>query len=338
MAVYTKLSQSDIDIFLAAYDAGELISFKGIAEGVTNTNYLLSISPEPHVTKHHILTLFEQNFNAADLPFFMDLTEYLSDKGIVCPRPIHNKSGGVIGEIKGKPAVLIEFLQGHGNPHITPEHTYLVGEMVASLHLATAGFTQTRANNLSISGLRNLFAGFCDRADEINTGLSSEIGTELEFLAKNFPRNLPQGVVHTDIFPDNVFFIDGNTYNPRISGIIDFYFSCTDYFAYDLAIVLNAWCFNSAHGFEPARADALFRGYNRVRRITEEEKDAMNILVRAAAMRFLVTRSFDWLNRVDGVLVNVKDPKEYLHKLQFWREYASTSPFSFGSGDNDISG
>jgi homoserine kinase type II len=319
MAVYTQLSDTDIKDFLSAYNVGELKSFKGIAEGISNTKYLLTANHESQTT-NYILTLFEKNFNAADLPFFMSLTEHLANKGIACPRPIHNKNNKAIGAIKGKPAILIEFLHGQGNPHITPEHTYQVGAMSAKLHLATQDFPQTRANDLSISHLQNMFVGFRDHANEINVGLKQEIETELDFLAKNFPKNLPSGIVHTDIFPDNVFFIDGNTVQPELSGIIDFYFSCTDFWMYDLAVTLNAWCFNSAHDFEPARATALFNGYNSIRQITEQEKNALNILARAAAMRFLCTRAHDWLNPVDGALVNRKDPMEYVKKLRFWQE------------------
>lgn len=319
MAVYTQLSESDIGSFLALYDVGKLESFKGIAEGVSNTNYLLLTKQESR-NINCILTLFEENFNSADLPFFMSLTEHLADNGVVCPRPVYNKSGEVIGNIKGRPAVLIEFLQGRGNPHITPQHLRLVGELVAKLHLATASFKQRRENALSLTGLQKMFAGFSDRVDEIQIGLRNELEDEFAFLTKNFPKDLPAGIVHTDIFPDNVFFIDGNTDRPELSGIIDFYFSCHDFYMYDLMIVLNAWCFNSAHEFVHERAHALFQGYNSLRKITTLEKKAMNILARAASMRFLMTRSRDRLSNNDGALVNKKDPMEYVKKLHFWQD------------------
>ncbi len=319
MAVYTQLSQSDIIAFLVGYDFGELVSFKGIAEGVSNTNYLLAVNRKSKIT-NYILTIFEQNFNAADLPFFMNLTEHLANKGIACPNPIHNKSGVIIGDIKGKLAVMIEFLQGRGNPHITPRHLQLVGELTAKLHIATQDFSQKRENELSLAGLKKLFAGMDRRVDEIKIGLEKEIVAELEFLEKNLPKDLPSGVVHTDIFPDNVFFVDGNTDQPELSGIIDFYFSCNDFYIYDLMIVLNAWCFDAANQFVPARAKALFESYNKIRPITQAEKAAMTILVRLAAMRFLLTRCGAWLNRVDGALVNIKDPMEYWQKLEFYRK------------------
>ncbi len=319
MAVYTQLSHADIASFLAGYNVGELVSFKGIAEGVTNTNYLLTANYEL-VTTNYILTIFEENFLAVDLPFFMHLTSHLADKGIVCPHPIKNKDSAVIGNIKGKPAVLIEFLQGRGNPHITPRHLELVGELVAKLHIATQDFLQKQENSLGFSGFKKLFAGMRGRIDEIRSGLEKEISDELEFLAQNLPENLPAGIVHTDIFPDNVFFIDGNTDQPELSGIIDFYFSSYDFYMYDLMIVMNAWCFDSAHQFVAERAQALLDSYNKIRPITQVEKDAMPILGRLAAMRFLLTRSNAWLNRVDGALVNIKDPMEYWKKLRFYQD------------------
>ena len=196
----------------------------------------------------------------------------------------------------------------------------MVGELVANLHLATGSFKQKRENSLSLAGLKNMFAGFSNKADKIQVDLRQELEDEFMFLMKSYPKDLPAGIVHTDIFPDNVFFIDGNTDQPELSGIIDFYFSCYDFYMYDLMIVVNAWCFNSAHEFLPERASALFKGYNSLRKITLEEKEAMNILARGAAMRFLMTRARDWLDNNEGALVNKKDPMEYVKKLHFWQK------------------
>lgn len=317
MAVYTQLSHAEISDFLADYEVGELVDFKGIAEGVSNTNYLLTTSNQQLTTKY-ILTIFEKNFNENELPFFMDLTEYLADYGIPCPRPIHSRTGTIIGKIKNKPAVLVEFLQGAGNPEISEKHLELLGEMVAKFHLATKDFKQERANSLSLSGVQKLFEKSRERVPEIEENLENEIAGELEFLAKNLPQNLPKGIIHADIFPDNVFF----STNPlQVTGIIDFYFSCTDFFAYELAIILNAWCFDTQHKFVPARADALINSYNKIRLLNDAEKNALPILTRVASMRFLVTRADAWLNRSEGALVNVKDPMEYVEKLRFWQNY-----------------
>lgn len=318
MAVYTQLSKSEIEDFLSGYNAGSLTSFKGIAEGVSNTNYLLTVSSSSAPSNtNYILTMFEENFDTIDLPFILDFTEHLAKKGIICPSPIKNKRGEVISKIKEKTAILVEFLQGRGNPHITTRHTELLGELLAKLHLAAGDFKEQRKNPLSLNGLNAIFSKIGKRVDEIQSGLYEKIESEFAYLEQNLPKELPSGVVHTDIFPDNVFFIDGNTDQPELSGIIDFYFSCTDFFVYDLMIAINAWCFDATDNFVPDRAKALVDSYNEIRPLTPAEKDAMPILGRLAAMRFLLTRCDAWLNRADGALVNIKDPLEYLNKLTF---------------------
>ncbi len=319
MAVYTQLSTEDITAFLAGYDIGALISFKGIAEGVSNTNYLLTTNNQQQAT-NYILTLFEDNFNIADLPFILNFTGHLSQQNIICPKPIKSKNSATSGKINGKTAIIVEFLEGRGNPHITTKHTELLGELVAKLHLASEGFTQRRENPLSLLKLQKIFSDFAGSADKIKAGLTEEIKSEFAYLAENMPKNLPSGVVHTDIFPDNVFFIDGNTDKPEFSGIIDFYFSCNDFYIYDLMIAINAWCFDSSHKMIPERLQSLLAAYNKIRPISEAEKAAMPILGRAAALRFLVTRCNAWLNRKDGALVNIKDPNEYLIKLAHYKK------------------
>lgn len=313
MAVYTKLSKEDVDEFLAGYNVVELNEYHGLADGVSNTNYLLHTKDY----KRYILTIFEQN-SAGELPFFMELTEYLADKKIPCPRPIHNNSGKIIGEIKGKPAALIEFLRRTDNlANITIQHIELLGEIIAKLHLAAKDFPQECPNNFSIAGLRKLFSNYSGQANKIADGLENEIVTELDFLEKNFPPNLPKGIIHADIFPDNVFFIT----NPlQVSGIIDFYCSCSGFWMYDLMIVINAWCFDNEHHFMPEMANALLKSYNKIRPISEAEIAAMKILGRAAAMRFLISRAYDKLNQVEGAMVAIKDPLEYVEKLKFWQE------------------
>ncbi len=328
MAVYTPLSQKDITNFLSHYAVGELVSCKGIAEGIENTNYLLVMTWGGN-QQRYILTLFEQRVSASDLPFFLKLTEWLADRGIVCPRPVKGKDGKAVRHVKGKPAVLIEFLEGQGSPHITPRHMELVGELAARMHLAVEGFEQTRRNSMGLETWQALFEKCRGQIDSIAPGLEQAMAEELEFLAANWPeeKSLPSGVIHADIFPDNVFFIDGKTDQPILSGIIDFYFACGDFFIYDLLICMNAWCFNTAHRFVPARAKALLASYQKLRRLSEAECHAMPVLARGAAMRFLATRTHDWLTPAAGALVNPKDPLEYLAKLRFhqgvqdWREY-----------------
>jgi homoserine kinase type II len=312
MAVYTKLLKADIAAHLRQYDVGVLVSAKGIAEGVSNTNYLLVAG-----SKKYILTLFEKRSDPKDLPFFMELTEHLAARGIPCPRPVHGKNGKVIFLLKNRPAVLVEFLPGKNNPNIMPYHLRQLGGMVAYMHSAASDFPKKRANDLALKEWKKLFAGIEKKCDRITPGLADFIGKELDYLEKHWPKNLPAGVIHADIFPDNVFFKGDD-----ISGVIDFYFACNDYWMYDLMITLNAWCFNGIHQFLPGRAKALLQSYHAVRPITSTERKAMQVLARGAAMRFLLTRAHDWLNRVPGAKVSLKDPMEYVAKLQFHQQHS----------------
>lgn len=316
MAVYTTLSAKEVETFLTHYDVGELVSFKGITEGIENTNYFI-VAVSKGVQRRYVLTVYEQRVLPEELPFFLGLTEWLADRGIACPRPVKGRDGRTIYTLKAKPAALIHFLHGRGSPHITPYHLHLTGTLIARMHLAAEGFPMTRRNALSVDGWQALFTRFGPQADAIAQGLEYEIAEELAFLEERWPSGLPQGVIHADIFPDNVFFIDGNTDQPELSGIIDFYFACNDFWIYDLMVCMNAWCFDTGHRFVPERAQALLESYNRLRPVTRAERDAMPILARGAAVRFLVTRCYDWLNRVDGALVNPKDPMEYVAKLRF---------------------
>ena len=319
MAVYTKISFEEIADFLTQYDLGELEGFKGIAEGVENTNYQITTS-KGGTRSRYILTLFEQRVNPDDLPFFLGLTQWLADRGISCPRPALNQQGNHTSTLAGKSAAIVHFLEGRGNPHITPQHMELVGDLIARMHLAAQGFSLSRPNALSLTGWQTLFTRFAPQTDRIAPGLEDDMADELIVLASNWPKDLPAGIIHADIFPDNVFFIDGHTDRPELSGIIDFYFACHDFWMYDLLIAMNAWCFDTSHRFVPARAQALLAAYNRVRPVTPQEKAAMPILARGAAMRFLMTRAHDWLIRVEGALVNPKDPMEYLAKLRFHQQ------------------
>ncbi len=327
MAVYTQLTRADIDGFLLQYDVGQLASFKGIAQGVENTNYLLRLNHQSAKVPY-ILTLYEQRVDAKDLPFFLGFTQHLAQRGIVCPRPIAGKDGETVYHLKNRPAALIQFLEGADSPHITPTHLSLVGDLLARMHVAAQDFSLTRKNNLSLYGWKELFSRYRARADEIAPGMQKEIADELDYLSEHWPADLPGGIVHADLFPDNVFFIDGNTDQPQLSGVIDFYFACHDSWIYDLLICMNAWCFDSGHTFVTARAKALMQAYQKIRPLTEAEKNAMPLLARAASMRFISTRVYDWLNRIPGALVNPKDPMEYIAKLRFhrsigdWKDYA----------------
>jgi homoserine kinase type II len=319
MAVYTDVSADDLNQFLAAYDVGELRSYKGIAEGVENSNFLVHAG-----ASNFILTLYEKRVVAGDLPFFLGLMEHLAKRGLTCPQPVKNKQGGVLGTIAGRPAAMVTFLDGMWIRRPKPEHCAAVGEALARLHLAGADFKMKRPNALSIEAWPQLFNQAKDRGDSVRPGLCDEIAKELDGLAKDWPRDLPQGVIHADLFPDNVFFLDG-----KLSGLIDFYFACTDTLAFDVAVCLNAWCFEPDHSYNVTKGRALLKAYGDVRPLPSAERAALPVLARGAAMRFLLTRLVDWLAVPDGALVKPKDPLEYFRKLRFHQSVKSAQDYGF---------
>ena len=317
MAVYTDVAAEDLTKFLAGYELGELLSYKGIAEGVENSNFLV------HTTKgYFILTLYEKRVAAGDVPFFLALMEHLATRGINCPQPVKNKNGEALGHLCGRPAAIVTFLEGMWIRRPDPRHCYAVGAALAQLHRAGADFTQRRANALALDGWRTLYEHAADRADSVQPGLAETIGSELEHLAQRWPRDLPQGVIHADLFPDNVFFL-GNA----LSGLIDFYFACTDTLAYDVAICLNAWCFEPDHSYNVTKGRELLQGYMRTRPLSPAELDALPLLARGSALRFLLTRLTDWLNVPEGALVRPKNPLEYFRKLRFHQTVESVRDY-----------
>jgi homoserine kinase type II len=308
MAVYTDVGADDLSAFLARYDIGELLSYKGIAEGVENTNFLLHTS-----AGYFILTLYEKRVAKDDLPFFLALMSHLASRGISCPQPVKTKQGDTLGTLAGRPAAIIDFLEGIWPRKPSVAHCAGIGEGLAKLHLAGQDFAMPRANALSVSGWRPLFDVAAPRADEVQHGLRDLIAAELDYLESGiWPKDLPQGVIHADLFNDNAFFL-----GDKLSGIIDFTFACNDMLAYDVAICLNAWCFEADHSFNVTKARAFFSAYGRVRKLTEAEQSAMPLLARGASLRFLLTRLVDFLNVPEGALVQPKDPLEYAKKLRF---------------------
>lgn len=307
MAVYTDVDDEDLIAFLASYDLGELLSCKGIAEGVENSNFYLHTS-----AGNFILTLYEKRVAEQDIPFFLELMEHLAAHGLSCPQPVKNNANAALGRLAGRPAAIVTFLDGYSVHHPDASHCAQLGQALAKLHLAGAGFLLHRPNALSVEGWRRLFAPWAGRADEVAAGLGHIVTAELDYLEGRWPRDLPSGVIHADLFPDNVFFI-----GDRVSGLIDFYFACTDALAYDLAICLNAWCFNPNGSFSLAKGRALLKAYQRLRPLTDDEIEQFPVLARGAALRFLLTRFVDWLDVPAGALVRPKDPLEYLAKLRF---------------------
>jgi homoserine kinase type II len=317
MAVYTDVQAEELQGFLAGYDLGDLMAYKGIAEGVENSNFLLHTS-----RGYFILTLYEKRVNAADLPFFIGLMEHLAARGITCPQPVKNRAGEALGKLSGRPAAIVTFLEGMWIRRPGVGHCGALGEALARFHLAGADFAMTRRNALSVEGWRPLYDVAASRADTVQVGLGAMVAAELDLLEKNWPRGLAQGVIHADLFPDNVFFL-----GDRLSGLIDFYFACTDTLAYDVAVCLNAWCFEPDQSFNVTKGRALLAGYERVRPLAADERAALPLLCRGSALRFLLTRLVDWLETPPGALVKRKDPLEYRRKLRFHQAVESARDY-----------
>ncbi|WP_375410091.1 homoserine kinase [uncultured Methylobacterium sp.] len=310
MAVYTEVSDEALTAFLSAYEIGTLLSYKGIAEGVENTNFFL------HTTAgSYILTLYEKRVREGDLPFFLNLMEHLAARDLACPQPIRNRDGAALGRLCGRPAVIVSFLDGVSVKRPGLHHCGELGRALAGLHAAGADFGMVRENSLSVEAWRPLFAVAEAQADTVAPGLGGRTRADLAVLEAGWPRGLPGGVIHADLFTDNVFFI-----GDRLSGLIDFYFACTDAFAYDLAICLNAWCFDADGTYHRDKGQALIAGYQAVRALEPAEVAALPILCRGAALRFMLTRLVDWLNVPPGALVQPKDPLEYDRRLVFHRD------------------
>ena len=307
MAVYTDVSAEDLADFLADYDLGALLSYKGIAEGVENSNFLV------HTTAgYFILTLYEKRVAPEDIPFFLALMEHLAARGLTCPQPVKNETGDMLGWIAGRPAALVTFLDGMWIRRPSASHCAALGEALARLHLAGADFPMRRRNALSADGWRPLYVAAAAGADTVQPGLREAIEKELTLLEGAWPGGLPEGVIHADLFPDNVFFL-----GDKLSGLIDFYFACTDTLAYDIAICLNAWCFEPDHSYNVTKGRALLQGYVTARPLSIEERVSLPLLSRGACLRFLLTRLVDWLNVPPGAMVRPKDPLEYFRKLRF---------------------
>jgi homoserine kinase type II len=321
VAVYTDVGVEELQTFLADYDLGQVLSYKGIAEGVENSNFLL------HTTNgYFVLTLYERRVAAHDLPFFLGLMEHLHARGLTCPQPVRNRSGETLGKLARRPAAVVTFLDGMWVRRPSAAHCAAVGEALARLHLAGADFKMTRKNALSVEGWRHLYESTGELADSVQRDLGRVIASELDHCETCWPRDLPQGVIHADLFPDNVFFL-GN----KLSGLIDFYFACTDTLAYDVAICLNAWCFESDHSFNVTKGRALLQAYGKVRPLHDVERAALPLLARGAALRFLLTRLVDWLNVPPGAMVRPKDPLEYWRRLRFHQAIKSARDYGIES-------
>ncbi|MEQ1754905.1 MAG: homoserine kinase [Micropepsaceae bacterium] len=319
MAVYTEVSDTELNAFMSAFDLGSTLSFKGIAEGVENSNFYLRTE-----RGSYFLTLYEKRVKEEDLPFFLGLLEHLSVKGIPCPLPVRARDGKLWRMLNGRPAAIVTYLTGLSPRKPDASQCGELGAAMARLHLAGADYLLKRPNALSVAGWKPLVRACEPKANSVHMGLAQLIGTELRLMEQRWPSGLPEGLIHADLFPDNVFFMDG-----RVSGMFDFYFACNDALAYDIAVALNAWCFETDGAFNITKGRALLSCYRAIRPLTGAEVAALPTLARGAALRFLLTRLFDWINRDPTALVNAKDPVEYVTKIRFHQGATGTASYGW---------
>lgn len=310
MAVYTHVSAETLAGFLARYGLGEVRAFKGIAEGVSNSNYLVETDAAAG-SQRFILTLYERRIDPADLPWFIGLMEHLADRGLPVPRPVRDRAGNALQTLEGRHACLIRFLPGVSVSTPTAAQARAAGAALARMHLAGLDYSARRPNGLGPGWWQTTADLLGRRLDTIEPGLCDLVNDRLARIGRGWPRDLPQGTIHADLFPDNVLML-----GDEVCGLIDFYFACTDLLAYDLAVLLNAWAF-AADGRAPIADNwaAAIEGYAAVRPLTTAEQAALPLLCEGAALRFLLTRAQDWLDPADGALVTAKDPRPFAHRL-----------------------
>lgn len=321
MAVYTEVSDKALAAFLEGYDIGAVVAFRGIAEGVENSNFSLRTT-----AGDYILTLYERRVIPEQLPWFLGLMEHLAAHGLNCPQPVRGSDGQALRQLVGRPAAITTFLPGVWPRRVRPAHCAPVGAALAELHLAGAGYAPTRPNTLGPAGWPPLLCRTLAKADAVEAlqpGLAAELQRAQAAILAHWPTGLPVGHIHADLFPDNVFFVDD-----RLSGLIDFYFAATDFLAYDIAICLNAWCFEPDLTFNVTNARHLLAAYAAARPLSPAERAALPVLSQGAALRFALTRLFDWINTPPGALVVRKDPMEYVRRLRF--HLAASSEASYG--------
>lgn len=322
MAVYTDVSDEALASFLTDYALGELVAFRGIAEGVENSNFSLRTG-----TGDYILTLYEKRVDPRELPWFLGLMRHLAQRGVTCPQPIAGHDGEALRVLAGRPAAITSFLSGVWPRRVRPEHCRLLGVALATLHLAGADYEHERPNGLGPAAWRPLLESCRSTGDAVQPGLIAELDLALDSILPAWPSDLPRGQIHADLFPDNVFFLETDG-TRALSGLIDFYFACTDLLAYDLGVCLNSWCFEPGMEFNVTKAKLLLAGYASIRPLDAAERAALPVLAQGAAIRFLLTRLYDWVNTPPGAMVTRKDPLEYLRRLRF--HLAAATPEALG--------
>ena len=322
MAVYTQLNQTKIEEILSNYSLGKLDSFKGIEEGIENTNYFLSVNK-----KKLILTIYEKRVKSEDLPFFSNLMSSLNKANFKCPAPVLNNNNSTITNFEDKKLMIVSFLEGKAKSNLSPDNCKAIGIETAKMHELTKNFKIKRQNDLSINSWRSLFDTVKDQCSKLHKDLPTLIEENLNSVEKKWPKDLPKGIIHADLFHDNIFFIQD-----KFSGVIDFYFSCEDFFAFEIAICFNALCFDglkSNLSFNVTKAKNFIDGYTSVRKLSDEELNNIKVLSQGAALRFLLTRVFDALNKVEGAIVKIKDPMEYLKRLEFHKNAKNHEDYFF---------
>ena len=322
MAVYTKLNKSEIEEIISLYKLKNLESFAPIEEGIENTNYVIIVNK-----KKYILTIFEKRVKEQDLPFFCELILLLNKSGFKCPMPLTNIENSPISTFKGKKLTILTFINGKSKENLSNENCKVIGKEAARLHLLTSKFKIQRKNALSIKSWRNMFENIKDKCIKIHKDLPNLIEVNLKDIEKNWPSNLPSGIIHADLFKDNIIFE-----NNKVSGVIDFTFSCNDYYALEIAICFNALCFDGVKSnlsFNVTKAKKFIEGYSSIRKLSDQERNSIKILSQGAALRFLLTRVFDAINTVEGALVKIKDPIEYLKRLEFHKNAKSYEDYFF---------
>jgi len=325
VAVYTQLGAEQLAVLIGHFDVGQLVMAKGIAEGVSNSNWLIETTGKDGAGARFILTMYEYRIELEDLPFFLSLLDHLAEHDCPVPRTIHDRSGALYRMIGDKAVALIEYLPGVSLSEPTPGQARAVGQALAQMHLAAASFPQARANGMGLAEWQRL-ADACghDGLAAIDPELAGQVTRELALLASSWPTDLPRGVIHADLFPDNVLML-----GDKVTGLIDFYFACTDLFAYDLAVTHAAWCFsNDGKYFDPALSAALIAGYEEVRPLSDAERAALPLLARGAALRFALTRAWDWVNTPADALVTRKDPLAFARRLEFYADPANAAVFA----------
>ena len=316
MAVYTKINQTEIKIIENKFNIGKILSFTGIKKGIENTNYLIKSKKGKY-----ILTIFEKRVNTKDLPFFMNLMYGLSKLKIKCPEPVRSLNGKYLIKLRNKNACIVSFLNGKDKKNLSPKDCYVVGKNIAKLHNASKKLKLYRKNALAVPKLNKLLASINTKINKVQKNILGEMRNEYKFLRRLWPKNLNSGIIHCDLFIDNIFF-----YKRKYYGIIDFYFSANDFLAYELSICINALCFNKRgkkYFLNKSKSTNLIKGYEKIRKLTINEKKYFNILCRGSALRYLLTRAYDYLNTPKDAYIKIKDPREYIQKLKYHRNISS---------------